>query len=162
MLGIRKPLQIESTIGSAMRVAGPCAFQGGLEIAGNVTGDVQAEAGAPSLLVIAAGARVEGAVQADQVIIGGTVVGPVLARERLELLPTARIEGDVCYQALEMRPGATVIGQLQPQAMLATHPLVTGAGPKPIAAAEVPTGFEPTEPILEPEDPQAGPGSSDS
>lgn len=151
MLGIRKPLQIESTIGPTMRVSGACVFQGGLEIAGRVTGDVQAEAEAPSLLVIAAGAQVEGAVQADQLVIGGTVLGPVLARERLELLPTARIEGDVRYQALEMQPGATVIGQLQPQAIRASHPLVSG---RAAPAAEAATGFEPTEPILEPENRQ--------
>ncbi len=48
-------------------------------------------------------------------IIGGTVVGPVEARESLELLATARVQGDVRYHMLEMQPGAVIAGQLQPQ-----------------------------------------------
>ena len=63
---------------------------------------------------ISEAASVTGQIQADHVIINGTVKGPVQAFELLELQPKARIEGDVSYKALEMHQGATIAGQLKP------------------------------------------------
>jgi cytoskeletal protein CcmA (bactofilin family) len=88
-------------------------FQEGLRVDGEVYGAIHAAAEG-SLLVISEGAVTEGGVTADRVIVSGTVKGPVHARESLELQPTARIEGDVQYVALEMHPGATISGQLRP------------------------------------------------
>jgi len=117
MLGIRKQAQIRSTIGADMRVTGDCAFQGELQVEGTVHGDVRSE-GAAGMLVIQPGGRIEGAVSADHIVVAGQVIGQVTARERLELLASGRIEGDVRYKTLEMQPGAVVAGQLQPQALL--------------------------------------------
>lgn len=145
MLGIRKPLQIKSILGADMRVSGECVFRGSLQIDGAVAGPVQAEGDPGSVLVIGAGGRVEGAVCADHVSVAGTIIGPVQARERLELLATARIEGDVRYKMLEMQPGAVVAGQLQPQV---TPPPAVPV--EPVALASAPA-TEPTEPTLEPD-----------
>lgn len=132
MLGMKRPVQIRSVIGTELRVQGACAFRGGLQVDGQVVGDVMAEGGAPSALVVGASGRIEGAVRADEVSVAGTIVGPVQARERLELLAGARIEGDVRYKMLEMQPGAVVVGQLQPQ------PIAPQA-PEPVLLAESPT-----------------------
>ena len=135
MLGIKKPTpNVRSTIGAGMRVAGHCTFAEGLQIDGAVLGDVAGDEGAPSLLVIHEGGRVEGAISADHIIVGGLVVGPVLARERLELLASGRIEGDVRYRTLEMQPGAVVAGQLQPQ--------LTPPAPPPLAVESAPQAAE--------------------
>jgi cytoskeletal protein CcmA (bactofilin family) len=40
------------------------------------------------------------------------VNGPIYASEYLELLPNAKIDGDVNYKTLEMQVGATVDGRL--------------------------------------------------
>ena len=66
------------------------------------------------MLVISEAAVVQGSIQADHVIINGTVRGNIQARELLELQPKAKIEGDVAYVALEMHQGATICGQLRP------------------------------------------------
>jgi len=95
MLGIKRQPATRSVIGAGMRVQGPCTFSDGLQIDGEVLGDVTAEGGQPSVLVIGEGGSVEGAISADHVVIGGTVVGPVLARELLELQSKARLQGDV-------------------------------------------------------------------
>lgn len=108
-------IPVHSVVGPDMRLNGVCEFQGGLQIEGQVFGPVSGVAGVPSSLRIEAGGQVQGEVSADHVLIGGTVIGPVSAREHLELLPTARIEGDVRYKSLDMRPGAIVAGLLQPQ-----------------------------------------------
>ncbi|WP_298429764.1 polymer-forming cytoskeletal protein [Ottowia sp.] len=141
MLGLKKQLSVKSIIGPGMRVDGPVDFQDGLQIDGTVLGDVKANPDQPSLLVITETGSVQGAIRADHVVIGGSVVGPVQAAELLELQSKARVEGDVQYKALEMQQGAVIAGQLRPQLT-----------PPPAQATRSPAArAEPTEPSLEPE-----------
>jgi cytoskeletal protein CcmA (bactofilin family) len=79
-----------------------------------VLGNVIAKDDTPSMLVISETARVVGAITADLIIVNGSVKGPVHARRALELQPSARVEGDVEYQSLEMHKGALITGQLRP------------------------------------------------
>ena len=147
MLGIKKPWSVRSTIAAGMRVTGDCIFQEGLQIDGTVLGDVTAEGSAPSVLVIGEGGSVQGAISADHVVLGGSVVGPVLARELLELQSKARIQGDVRYKALEMQQGAVIAGQLQPQLTPPpSQPVVSPAAP---GETRSPPPDEPTEPTLD-------------
>jgi cytoskeletal protein CcmA (bactofilin family) len=115
MFGKKTQPPIKSLIAQGTRIEGNMKFKEGLRIDGEVFGDIQAspeENG--SMLVISEAAVVQGSIQADHVIVNGTVRGPVHARELLELQPKARIEGDVSYVALEMHQGATICGQLRP------------------------------------------------
>ena len=50
--------------------------------------------------------------QVSHVVIDGTVDGPVHTTEYLELLPNAKITGDVSYRTLEMQVGAVIEGRL--------------------------------------------------
>jgi cytoskeletal protein CcmA (bactofilin family) len=121
MFGKKAQPPIKSLIAQGTRIEGNMKFTEGLRVDGEVYGDIQAAVeDAGSLLVISEASVVQGGIQADHVIINGTVRGPVHARELLELQPKARIEGDVSYIALEMHQGATICGQLKP--------LVTGGG----------------------------------
>lgn len=103
---------IDSLIGVSTSIEGNLRFRGGLRLDGQVKGDVIAEPGEPSMLVISEQARVEGAVRAGHLIVNGQIVGPVYSAELLELQPNARITGDVQYRALEMHGGAQVCGKL--------------------------------------------------
>jgi cytoskeletal protein CcmA (bactofilin family) len=114
MFGKKSQPPIKSLIAQGTRIEGNMKFHEGLRIDGEVFGDIRANAEQTSLLVISEAAVVQGEIQADHVIINGTVRGPVHARELLELQPKARIEGDVSYVALEMHQGATISGQLRP------------------------------------------------
>ncbi len=147
MLGIKRHVSVRSVVGAGMRVQGPCTYQDGLQIDGLVLGDVTSEGSQPSLLVIGEGGSVEGAISADHVVIRGTVVGPVLARELLELHAKAHVQGDVRYKALEMQQGAVIAGQLQPQLM----PPMTVLEPREPAASSDTPPLEPTEPTLDPD-----------
>ena len=51
--------------------------------------------------------------RAAHVVVDGSILGPVFSSELLELLPKARVNGDVSYKALEMSSGATVTGLLK-------------------------------------------------
>jgi len=115
MFGKKAQPPIKSLIAGGTRIEGNMKFNEGLRVDGEVFGDIQAvPEDAGSLLVISEAAVVQGAIQADHVIINGTVRGPVHARELLELQPKARLEGDVSYVALAMHQGATISGQLRP------------------------------------------------
>ena len=157
MLGIKKPWSVRSTIAAGMQVAGDCSFQDGLQIDGHVRGNVIGEGDQPSVLVIGEGGSVEGAISADHVVIGGTVIGPVVARELLELQAKARVQGDVRYKALEMQQGAVIAGQLQPQvtpppasqaSAQAAEPVAQEARTERAERPELPA-TEPTEPTLD-------------
>ena len=146
MLGIKRQPATRSVIGAGMRVQGPCTFSDGLQIDGEVLGDVTAEGGQSSVLVIGEGGIVQGAISADHVVIGGSVVGPVLARELLELQSKARVQGDVRYKTLEMQQGAVIAGQLQPQL---TPPAARESQAQEPTDARSPPPAEPTEPTLD-------------
>jgi cytoskeletal protein CcmA (bactofilin family) len=114
MLGSSKKPLIKSLVAQGTRVGGSIGYQEGLRIDGDVLGDVFATEDHPSILVISESASVTGQVKADHIIINGTVKGPVLARQMLELQPKARIVGDVSYRTLEMHQGALIAGVLKP------------------------------------------------
>jgi cytoskeletal protein CcmA (bactofilin family) len=117
MFGKKAQPPIKSLIAQGTRIDGNMKFDEGLRVDGEVFGNVQSTSGEGSLLVISEAAVVEGGIEADHVIINGTVRGPLVARELLELQPKARIEGDVSYVALEMHQGAVISGHLRPLKM---------------------------------------------
>ena len=69
--------------------------------------------GEAGTLVVSEQARVDGEIEVSHVVINGTVNGPVVAKDYLELQPKARIVGDVSYRTLEMHLGAVVQGRLK-------------------------------------------------
>lgn len=103
---------IDSLIGSSTSIEGDIHFKGGLRIDGHVKGNVIAEAGTASILVISEQAVIDGEVRAGHVVVNGVINGPVYSTELIELQSKARISGDVVYKALEMMNGALVSGKL--------------------------------------------------
>ncbi|MBU0593087.1 MAG: polymer-forming cytoskeletal protein [Pseudomonadota bacterium] len=111
--------RIDSLIGHGTRIVGDISFTGGLRIDGNVIGNVRAEAGQASTLVLSEQARVEGAIEVSHLVVNGTVAGPVYVSEYVELQAKSRVTGDVYYKTLEMHVGAIVEGKLVHQEKLA-------------------------------------------
>ncbi|HEX4916498.1 MAG TPA: polymer-forming cytoskeletal protein [Limnobacter sp.] len=109
----KRLLPIQSLVGSDMVIKGDLRFKGGLRIDGEVDGNVFAEEGSKSLLVISETGKVRGSVRVGHVVVSGAIEGPIDAGELLELHPSANVSGDVRYKALEMHPGAVVDGTLQ-------------------------------------------------
>ncbi len=103
---------IDSLIGAGTRIEGNVIFSGGLRVDGDVRGNIRSENGQDGTLVISEKATVEGEVTVGHVVINGTVIGPVCAAESLELLPCARVTGDVEYHQIEMQQGAVIQGRM--------------------------------------------------
>jgi cytoskeletal protein CcmA (bactofilin family) len=104
--------RIDSLIGIETRITGDMVFSGGLRIDGEVVGDVTAEEGKASTLVVSEKARIRGTVRVGHLVLNGTVEGPIHANQYLELQSKCHVAGDVFYSTLEMHPGAVVVGQL--------------------------------------------------
>jgi cytoskeletal protein CcmA (bactofilin family) len=127
--------RIDTLISAGTRIQGDLTFTGGLRIDGEVTGNVTAIPGRPSVLVIGEGGRVRGEVRAARMVVNGVVAGTVYASELLEVQPCARISGQLSYAALEIHLGARIEAQLVNEA--------------PVAAAEAPRASlpDPIEPL---------------
>lgn len=107
-----KPSPIDSLIGAGSVITGDITFSGGLRVDGQVKGNIRATGNKPGTLVLSEMAKIEGEIEVAHVVINGTVAGPVRASEYLELLPKARVTGDVSYKSIEIHVGAIVMGRM--------------------------------------------------
>ena len=119
---------IDSLIGVGTRVEGDLVFRGGLRVDGEVRGNISCENGQEGTLVISEKASVEGSIRVGHLVVNGTVIGPIYAGETLELLPSARVTGDVEYHQIEMQQGAVIQGRLVHQVSAAKVELKLAAG----------------------------------
>ena len=103
---------IDTLVGSNSRVNGDLNFTGGCHIDGTVKGNVNAEPDSDSALSISVEGSVEGGVSVPYVVLNGIVRGDVVACQRVELGPTARVIGNVYYNLIEMAIGAEINGKL--------------------------------------------------
>ncbi|MCY7389551.1 MAG: polymer-forming cytoskeletal protein [Burkholderiales bacterium] len=107
-----KASAIDSLIGAGTTINGDVNFTGGLRVDGVVKGNIRAVGDKPGTLVLSELAKVEGEIDVGHVVVNGTVAGPVRAKEYLELLPKARVTGDVSYKTIEIHVGAIVMGRM--------------------------------------------------
>jgi cytoskeletal protein CcmA (bactofilin family) len=94
-----------SVLGTDLTITGNIAASADLHIDGSIEGDI-----ACSSLVQGETSTIRGGVNAETARLAGRVTGSITARE-LVILRTARIEGDVHYDALTIEQGAQVEGR---------------------------------------------------
>ncbi|MXO75470.1 polymer-forming cytoskeletal protein [Altererythrobacter aerius] len=107
-LHVAKPASVGSfsVIGSDVVITGDVSASADLHVDGRIEGDIRCAS-----LVQGEGSHIEGAVSAESARLAGSVSGSISARE-LVILKTARIHGDVHYDALTIEQGADVEGRL--------------------------------------------------
>ena len=98
-----------SVLGADLAIKGNVTASTDLHIDGKVEGDVTC-----SSLVQGETGEIVGAVKAESARLAGTVRGSISARE-LVILKSARIHGDVHYDALTIEQGAQVDGRFAPR-----------------------------------------------
>jgi len=121
---------IHTLIGDSSRIKGDLRFEGGCHIDGVVDGSVIADKDPEAFLSISEEGLVDGSVRVPRVQLNGKVQGDVFASEIVELGPTAKVNGNVHYELLEMAAGAEINGKLiheGSQSHSATAPLPTAA-----------------------------------
>ncbi len=111
-----------SVFGADTRIKGDVQAGADLHIDGGVEGDVTCTS-----LVQGESSLIEGAIRAESARLAGTVKGTITVRE-LVVLKTARIHGDVHYDALTIEQGAQVDGRFAPRASGVDDTVVAIAG----------------------------------
>src|SRR4030095_13152607 len=98
---------------------------------------ISAEAHLPLELAVGAEGKVQGDIVARSVRIGGRVVGNVQGHEKVEILPTGRLEGDVAAPRVVLAEGAFFKGKVEMTGKPGATPAPTpsGGGRAPGAAA---------------------------
>jgi cytoskeletal protein CcmA (bactofilin family) len=107
-----KPPRIDTLIARSVRVHGDVEFAGGLHLDGQVTGAVRADPQTPASLSVSDTGSIEGPVEVTDLVLHGTVRGDIVARGRVVLGASARVEGNVFYGVIEMTLGAQITGKL--------------------------------------------------
>jgi cytoskeletal protein CcmA (bactofilin family) len=98
----------ETTIGNRTRVQGTIRGEDRLVVQGHVAGTI--ELSAP--LVVGRGGLVEAEVRATEVAILGSVTGHVVGIQKVEILPEARMVGDVGTARILISDGAVFKGRV--------------------------------------------------
>jgi cytoskeletal protein CcmA (bactofilin family) len=102
--------RVSAWIGKAVRVEGRVISTEDLTIDGDVEGSI--ELGGHSL-TIGPGASIKADLLAKTITVSGAVTGNVRATERIDLLDTGSIEGDVTAPRFVMADGSTVRGKVE-------------------------------------------------
>jgi len=95
----------ESRIGKGTKTSGKLTFRGPVKIEGEAEGEITGDD-----VVIAQGAVVSARISAGKVTIAGAFNGEVNARERVELMPTARVQCTISTPSLVLNEGAQFDG----------------------------------------------------
>lgn len=114
MFGKRaKPLQdfgeIRAFLGEGTSFIGSLQFDGAVRLDGRFEGDVAGS----DLLIIGQAASVRAEIQVGTLVVGGRVEGTIVARKRVELLPTARVSGTIKTPSLVVSDGAVLNGMCE-------------------------------------------------
>jgi cytoskeletal protein CcmA (bactofilin family) len=107
-----KPVRIDTLIAKSVHIHGDLEFAGGLHLDGQVAGDVRADLTTPASLSVSDTGSIEGSVQVTDLVLHGAVRGDIVARGRVILGASARVEGNVYYGVIEMTLGAQITGKL--------------------------------------------------
>jgi cytoskeletal protein CcmA (bactofilin family) len=107
-----KPVRIDTLIARSVTVHGDLEFAGGLHLDGTVAGGVRADPKTPSSLTVSGTGSIEGPIEVTDLTLHGTVRGDIMARGRVILGASAKVEGNVFYGVIEMTLGAQITGKL--------------------------------------------------
>jgi len=97
--------EFESRIGKGTKASGKLTFRGPVKIEGEAEGEISGDE-----VVIATGAVVSARISASKVTIAGAFSGEVTARERVELMATARVQCNISTPSLVLNEGAQFDG----------------------------------------------------
>ena len=96
-------------IAASTALVGTITGQGAFVFCGAVEGDC--EINGP--LTLAKGAHWKGILRANDIVVAGTVEGDVVAKQRVEILGSARITGSLSGNSIAVAEGAIIEGEIK-------------------------------------------------
>lgn len=95
-------------IGPGVKMEGDFSGQGDVELYGEIRGSLTIT----GFLKVGPAAQVTANVSAERAVIGGYVKGRVTVKKDIELLPTARVVGDIKSKQITVAKGASLQGKV--------------------------------------------------
>jgi cytoskeletal protein CcmA (bactofilin family) len=120
MLKLRRRIQDSNGpttyVAASTTIVGTITGQGAYVFCGTVEGDCDID----GPLTLAAGGRWRGTMRATDIVVAGIVEGDVEAKQRVEILGSARITGSLGGNSIAVAEGAIIEGEIK---------VATGAAP---------------------------------
>ena len=104
----QEDFSINTIIGPVTSVSGDIESGGFTRVDGNVQGDIKAR----GRVIIGERARMKSNVSGTAVTVGGVVFGNVLASERLVILATGLVMGDIITRRIQADEGCLIHGRV--------------------------------------------------
>lgn len=99
-------ININTLIGPGSAVAGSIRVAGFVRVDGDIDGDLETT----GRVIIGENARINGNIIASAVIVGGIVVGSIVAQESVKLFSSAAVIGDVVSRKVQIDEGVIIQG----------------------------------------------------
>lgn len=103
---------ITAFLGKGAEFTGKLIFSGIVRIDGNFNGEIFSG----GTLVIGKGAHVEGDIHVETILVSGDVLGRIEVKERIEIYPPGKIQGNVITPIFVMQEGAIFEGNSKMEA----------------------------------------------
>lgn len=104
---LNKP--IHTTLGRETVFQGTMRFETSLKIDGKFQGEIESD----GFLFIEDGAVIRADIRVGSVVVGGVVHGNIIARDKLEMLSTGRVYGNVTTSKLKIADGVVFEGKCE-------------------------------------------------
>jgi len=110
-IGVQSGLSLKqkpsAAFASAAELNGEFNFKDAIRVNGHIAGSIYSKAGT---IIVDVEAKVDANVDVAVAVIGGTVTGEIVARERVELGPASRIHGNIWTRSIVIKDGAIFEG----------------------------------------------------
>ena len=96
-------------VAASTKIVGTITGQGAYVFCGTVEGDCDIN----GPLTLAEGGRWKGTLKATDIVVAGTVEGDVVAKQRVEILGSARVTGSLSGNSIAVAEGAIIEGEIK-------------------------------------------------
>jgi cytoskeletal protein CcmA (bactofilin family) len=102
--------KFDTLIGRNAEIHGCLKLNESVRIDGKVVGNIEASKDAAISVVIGPTGEIQGDVVASRIIVAGKVSGNLHGFERVELMASALVQGDIKYASMAVEHGARLLG----------------------------------------------------
>jgi cytoskeletal protein CcmA (bactofilin family) len=113
----KKMDRISTFIGADASFDGTVEFKGSIRVDGQLKGKIVSSGGT---VVVGEKAVVEAEIQVNVAVVMGAVTGKIEAKERIEVYPPGRVNGDIQTPVILIEPGGVFIGSCAMKAAMAS------------------------------------------
>jgi cytoskeletal protein CcmA (bactofilin family) len=96
-------------VATSTKIVGTITGQGAYIFSGTIEGDCDIDGS----LMLCEGGRWKGTMKATDIIVGGIVEGDVVARQRIEIVASARVTGSLRGKSIAVSEGAIIDGEIE-------------------------------------------------